>query len=165
MVGLLQLKLPTSPLAGFLINDLNESIAIYFFASGESRLSIPKIKRSDFSVSFPDFCFSNRKACDLCSPENLSGDHRNHRGKCENSGISPMLQMDQLRLEITPETKKPTRRPVGGEFSKWWSILRIFRNLLSTSKRRIFQVSNGRQFHLLEKFSARCFRIHAEPLS
>ena len=64
-----------------------------------------------------------------------------------------------------PKTKKTTGGPVGGEFSKWWSILRLFGTFLSASKRRIFQVSNGRQFHLLEKFSARCFRIHAEPLS
>ena len=53
MVGLLQLKLPTSPLAVFLINDLNESIAIYFFASGEFSFSTTKIKRSDFLCVSP----------------------------------------------------------------------------------------------------------------
>ena len=36
---------------------------------------------------------------------------------------------------------------------KRWSILRLSRTLLSTPKRRIFQVSNGRQIHLLGKFS------------
>ncbi len=88
----------------------NESITIYFSASGESRFSIPKIKRSDFSVCFPDFCFSNRKACDLCSPENLSGDHRKHRGECENSGFSPALQMDQFHLKISPKNEKADQR-------------------------------------------------------
>ena len=58
-----------------------------------------------------------------------------------------------VELKFTPKTKKPTRRPVGGESKKWWTILRLFRNLLSTPKRRIFQVSNGWQIHLLEKFS------------
>ena len=91
-------------------------------------------------MCFPDFCFSNRKACDLCSPENLSGDYREHRGKCENRGFSPALQMDQSSLKISPKTKKPTRGPVGGESRKWSTILKLLRNLLSTSKRRIFQI-------------------------
>ena len=62
-----------------------------------------------FFVSFPDFCFSNRKACDLCSPENLSGDHREHRGKCENSGFSPALLMAQFSLKISPRNEKNDR--------------------------------------------------------
>ena len=70
-------------------------------------------------MCFSDFCFSNRKACDLCSPENLPGDHRKHRGKCENSGFSPALQKVQFHLKISPETKKPTGGPVGGESRKW----------------------------------------------
>lgn len=111
MVGLLQLKLPTSTPVGFLINGLIMNLLQYiFFASGESRFSIPKIKRSDFSVCFPDFCFSNRKTCDLCSPENLSGDHRKHRGECENSGFSPALQMDQFHLKISPKNEKADQR-------------------------------------------------------
>ncbi len=73
----------------------------------------------DLFVCFPDFCISNRKACNLYSPENLSGDHRKHRGKCENRGFSPALQIDQFRLKISPKTKKPTKRPIGGESKKW----------------------------------------------
>ena len=61
-------------------------------------------------MCFPDFCFSNRKACDLCSPENLSGDHRKHRGKCENSGFSPALQKDQFSLKISPENEKTDQK-------------------------------------------------------
>ena len=111
MVGSLQLKLSTSTLVGFLINGLiMNRLQHIFFASGESRFSIPKIKRSDFSVCFPDFCFSNRKACDLCSPENLSGDHRKHRGKCENSGFSPALQKDQFSLKISPKNEKTDQK-------------------------------------------------------
>ena len=61
-------------------------------------------------MCFPDFCFSNRKACDLCSPENLSGDHRKHRGKCENSGFSPALQKDQFSLKISPKNEKTDQK-------------------------------------------------------
>ena len=39
-----------------------------------------------------------------------------------------------------PKTKKPTGGPVGGESKKWSTILGISRNLLSTSKLRIFQI-------------------------
>ena len=61
-------------------------------------------------MCFPDFCFSNRKAYDLYSPENLSGDHRKHRGKCENRGFSPTRQMDQFHLKISPKNEKTDRR-------------------------------------------------------
>ena len=61
-------------------------------------------------MCFPDFCFSNRKAYDLYSPENLSGDHRKHRGKCENRGFSPALQMGQFHLKISPKNEKTDRR-------------------------------------------------------
>ena len=61
-------------------------------------------------MCFPDFCFSNRKACDLYSPENLSGDHRKHRGKSENRGFSPALQMGQFHLKISPKNEKNDRR-------------------------------------------------------
>ena len=70
-------------------------------------------------MCFPDFCFSNRKACDLCSPENLSGDHRKHRGKCENSGFSPALQMDQFSLKISPKNKKTDQRSGRRRIEKW----------------------------------------------
>ncbi len=111
MAGLLQLKLPTSTPVDFLINALIINLLQHiFFTGGESRFSIPKIKRSDFSVCLPDFCFSNRKACDLCSPENLSGDHRKHSGKCENSGFSPTLQMAQFSLKISSGNEKADRR-------------------------------------------------------
>ena len=56
-------------------------------------------------MCFPDFCFSNRKGCDLYSPENLSRDHRKYRGKCENSGFFLALQMDQFNLKSAPKRK------------------------------------------------------------
>ena len=92
MVGMLQLKLPILSSHNFFVSYFIIKILQYIFlAGGESRFSTSEIKRSDFPECFPDFCFSNRKACDLCSPENLSGDHRKHRGKCENSRFSPAL--------------------------------------------------------------------------
>ena len=38
---------------------------------------------------------------------------------------------------------------------KWSSIFLFFRKILSTSNRRIFRVSKGGAFSLLEKFSGR----------
>ena len=34
-------------------------------------------------------------------------------------GDSPLSGKTQVELKFSPKTKKPTRRSVGGEFSKW----------------------------------------------
>ena len=56
-----------------------------------------------------------------------------------------------LASKSAPETKKPTKGPVGGEFSKWSTILELFRTFLSTSKRRIFQIPQDGLFSLSRK--------------
>ena len=76
-------------------------------------------------MCFPDFCFSNRKAYDLYSPENLSGDHRKHRGKCENRGFSPALQMGQFHLKISPKNEKTDRRSGRRRIKKMVGIARF----------------------------------------
>ena len=43
----------------------------------------------------------------------------------------------------------------GFELKKWWTIFLFSRKILSTSKWRIFRVSKGGAFSLLEKFSGR----------
>ena len=48
-----------------------------------------------------------------------------------------------FELKFTPKTKKPTRRPVGGEAKKWSTIFLFPRKILSTSNWRIFRVSKG----------------------
>lgn len=71
-----------------------------------------KSKKRPFS---PEFSLENGRivateTSDLYSRENVSEDHRKHRGKCENSGFSPALQMDQFSLKIGPENEKTDRR-------------------------------------------------------
>lgn len=58
----------------------------------------------------------------------------------EKSGDSPLSGKTRVELKFTPKTKKTTRRPVGRELEKWSTILRLLRNPLSNSKRRIFQI-------------------------
>ena len=77
--------------------------------------------------------------------------HR-HKRKVE---ILRFRAKTQVELKFTPKTKKPTRRPVGGESKKWSTIFLFSRKILSTSKWRIFRVSKGGAFSLLEKFSVR----------
>ena len=142
MVGLLQLKLPTSTLVGFLINGLiMKSITTYFFRKRRITFFNSKNQEVGFFVCFPDFCFSNRKACDLCSPENLSGDHRKHRGKCENSGFSPALQLAQFRLKISPGNEKADRRSGRRRIEKMVELVAVFGHSDCTSKFRIFKHS------------------------
>ena len=64
---------------------------------------------------------------------------------------------------VENKIKKPAQRPAGREFSKWCSTLRLFRNLLTTSKRRIFQIPQDGLLYYPEKFSAR-FIKNCTPL-
>ena len=119
MVGLLQLKLPTSPLAGFLINDLNESIAIYFFASGEFSFSTTKIKRSDF------LCVSSTFASPIEKPTTSTRRRicreiiGNTEGNAKTEDSLRHCKWANFTSKSAPKTKKPTGGPVGGESKKW----------------------------------------------
>ena len=78
-----------------------------------------------------------------------------------------VFQQWQQEFPEIPETCKPLiyqYLPHYYFYADSWTILRLFRTFLSTSKRRIFQVSKGRQFLLLEKFSAKFFQIQVEFL-
>ena len=70
---------------------------------------------------FSDVCFrqkmlSGPKDRSFTPPGEFTGrrseTHR-HKRKVE---ISPLSGKTRVELKFTPETKKPTRRPVGGEF-------------------------------------------------
>lgn len=87
-------------------------------------------------MCFPDFCFSNRKAYDLYSPENLSGDHRKHRGKCENRGFSPALQMGQFHLKISPKNEKTDRRSGRRRIEKMVGVVGIEPTTFCSQSRR-----------------------------
>ena len=114
-------------------------IAAHFFASGESRFSIPKIRRPDFLCVSPTFASPIKKPATsahrrICreiignTEENTKTVDSLRRGKWTNS-----------TSKSAPETKKPTGLPVGGELKKWstifkfepwrkWLFFRFFRN-------------------------------------
>ncbi len=68
---------------------------------------------------FSDVCFrqkmlSRPKDRSFTPPENLPGEGLKHT--LEKSGVSPLSGKRRVELKFTPETKKPTGKPVGGEF-------------------------------------------------
>ena len=67
-------------------------------------------------------------------------------------GIS--LSAVEKTTKVTTTTTVITETVVK-EKAKWSSIFLFFRKILSTSNRRIFRVSKGGAFSLLEKFSGR----------
>ena len=73
-------------------------------------------------------------------------------------GDSPLSGKTQVAL-FSPKTKKPTRRSVGGEFSKWcrWGDLGL--TFLRSPKMRIFQLPQDGVVHHLENFSERFVKI------
>ena len=83
---------------------------------------------------------AGRKACDLCPPENLSGDHRKHRGKCENSGFSPALQKDQFSLKISSKNEKNDQKTGRRRIFKMVQVKRFWTNFSPPPKMRIFQL-------------------------
>ena len=109
-------------------------------------------------MCFPDFCFSNRKAYDLYSPENLSGDHRKHRGKCENRGFSPALQMGQFHLKISPKNEKTDRRSGRRRIEKMVDHFGAFQNSSLHLKMTNFSNPSGGSIDL-DNFSGRSLKI------
>ena len=112
-------------------------------------------QRSVFRRVFPSKNALQTKRPVFYSPGEFTGRRSEthlHKRKVE---ILRFRAKRELSSNLPPKTKKPTRRPVGGEFSKWSSIFLFFRKILSTSNRRIFRVSKGGAFSLLEKFSGR----------
>ena len=81
-------------------------------------------KKLTIKGRFSDVCFLQKmlfrpKDWSFTPPENLLGDHRNHRGKCENRGFSPAQQMDQFYLKISPENEKNDQK------TGRWRILKM----------------------------------------
>ena len=122
MVGLLQLKLPTSTLVGFLINGLIMNLLQHiFFASGESRFSIPKIKRSDFLCVSPTFASPIEKPATSAHRRICREIIENTEGNAKTVDSLRRCNWPNSDSKSAPETKKPTGGPVGGESKKWWS--------------------------------------------
>ena len=78
------------------------------------------IKGRFFNVCFLQKMLSRPKDLSFTPPENLPGEGLNHtfiREKWRFSAVGGNGGFKtRVELKFTPETKKPTRRPVGGEF-------------------------------------------------
>ena len=120
MVGLLQLKLPTSTPAGFLINGLIMNLLQYIFPQAENLVfQFPKSRGRIFLCVSPTFASPIEKPA-------TSGPRRICREIIGNTGGNAKT-VDSLRRckwanstsKSAPKTKKPTGGPVGGECSQW----------------------------------------------
>ena len=81
-----------------------------FFRKRKISFFNSKNQEVGFFCVFPRLLLLQSKSLRALPLENLSGDHRKHRGKCENSGFSPVLQMDQFCLKISHKNEKTDRR-------------------------------------------------------
>ena len=68
----------------------------------------------------------------------LSGDHRKHRGKCENSGFSPALQKDQFSLKISPRNEKTDQKTGRRRILKMVQVRRSWTNFSPPSENANF---------------------------
>ena len=120
MGGLLQLKLSTSTPAGFLINGLIMNRLQHIFSQAENLVfERPKSRGRIFLCVSPTFASPIEKPA-TSAPRRIC---REIIGNTEGNAKT----VDSLRhckrtssvSKTAPKTKKPTRRPIGGEFSKW----------------------------------------------
>ena len=74
------------------------------------------IKGRFFNVCFLKKMLSRPKDRSFTPPENLPGEGLKHTFIREKWRFSAVGGNGGGELKFTPETKKPTRRPVGGEF-------------------------------------------------
>ena len=120
MVGLLQLKLPTSTLVGFLINGLIMNILQHIFPQAENLVfQFPKSRGRIFLCVSPTFASPIEKPA--------TSTHRRICREIIGNTEENAKTEDSLRRynwtssasKSAPKTKKPTRRPVGGEAKKW----------------------------------------------
>ena len=156
MVGLLQLKLPTSTPAGFLINGLIMNLLQYIFPQAENLVfQFPKSRGRIFLCVSPTFASPIEKPATSAHRRICREIIENTEGNAKTVDSLRRCKWTNSTSTSAPKTKKPTRGPVGGESKKWSSIFLFFRKILSTSKWRIFRVSKGGAFSLLEKFSGR----------
>ena len=120
MVGLLQLKLPTSTLVGFLINSLIMNLLQHIFSQAENLVfQFPKSRGRIFLCVSPTFASPIEKPA--------TSTHRRICREIIGNTEENAKTEDSLRRynwtssasKSAPKTKKPTGGPVGGEFGKW----------------------------------------------
>ncbi len=120
MVGLLQLKLPTSTLAGFLINSLIMNLLQHIFSQAENLVfQFQKSRGRIFLCVSPTFASPIEKPAISTHRRICREIIGNTEGNAKTMDSLRHCKWPSSASKSAPETKKPTRGPVGGEFSKW----------------------------------------------
>ncbi len=120
MVGLLQLKLPTSTPAGFLINGLIMNLLQYIFPQAENLVfQFPKSRGRIFLCVSPTFASPIEKPATSALRRICREIIENTEGNAKTVDSLRRCKWTNSTSKSAPKTKKPTRGPVGEEFSKW----------------------------------------------
>ena len=120
MVGLLQLKLPTSTPAGFLINGLIMNLLQYIFPQAENLVfQFPKSRGRIFLCVSPTFASPIEKPATSTHRRIWREIIGNTEGNAKTVDSLRRCKWANSTSKSAPKTKKPTRGPVGGEVSKW----------------------------------------------
>ena len=120
MVGLLQLKLPTSTLAGFLINSLIINLLQHIFSQAENLVfQFPKSRGRIFLCVSPTFASPIEKPATSTHRRICREIIGNTEGNAKTVDSLRRCKWTNSTSKSAPKTKKPTRDPVGGESRKW----------------------------------------------
>ena len=116
MVGLLQLKLPTSTPAGFLINGLIMNLLQRIFSQAENLVfQIPKSRGRIFLCVSPTFASPIEKPA-TSAPQRICREIiANTKENAKTVDSLQRCKWTSSASKSAPKTKKPTRGPVGGE--------------------------------------------------
>ena len=123
MVGLLQVKLPTSTLAGFLINSLIMNILQHISPQAENLVfQFQKSRGRIFLCVSPTFASPIEKPT-TSAPRRICREiSGNTEGNAKTMESIRHCKWPSSASKSAPETKKPTRGPGGGESKKWSTI-------------------------------------------
>ena len=109
-----------------------------------------------FFVYFPDMTSVFQSKCpDFHFSENVSERWPKQTAIREKWKFSTVERNGEGYVQISQNEKSRPEYRSAPKTKKWSTILRLLRNLLSSSKRRIFQIPQDWLFRYLGKFSAR----------
>ena len=166
MVGSLQLKLSTSTLVGFLINGLIMNRLQHIFSQAENLVfQFQKSRGRIFLCVSPTFASPIEKPATSALRRICREIIGNREGNAKTVDSLRHCKKTSSASKSAPKTKKPTRRPVGGEFSKWCRCGDIELTFLRPPKMRIFQLPQDGVVYHLENFSERFVKIRTTSKS
>ncbi len=120
MVGLLQLKLPTSTPAGFLINGLIMNLLQHIFSQAENLVfQFQKSRGRIFLCVSPTFASPIEKPTTSALRRICREIIGNTEGNAKTVDSLQRCKWTSSASKSAPKTKKPTGGPVGGESKKW----------------------------------------------